>query len=225
MENFKRKITMTKSEALKDLAAVLRESPAPLPKIESGPAPLTPAQAYTNSNQTPAQGSSVTSLLTQLLPSFAGLTGGGGSGISGASLLGSLLGGSSSSFAAASGGGQSNLLGGFGAVLSGGLSPILTGLLGLFGGGGKSAPPPLPLYSAPQSLQLQSGIRGGVVTGSDSNQSGLPRSNSSTAQPQVTLHIQALDTQSIMNRSGDIAQAVRQAMLQSHPINDVVADL
>jgi hypothetical protein len=39
------------------------------------------------------------------------------------------------------------------------------------------------------------------------------------------MHIQAMDTQSIMNRSGDIAQAVRQAMLQSHPINDVVADL
>jgi len=45
------------------------------------------------------------------------------------------------------------------------------------------------------------------------------------SQPQVTLHIQAMDTQSILNRSADIAQAVRQAMLQSHPINDVVADL
>jgi hypothetical protein len=211
---------MTKSEALKDLAAVLRESPTPLPKVESGPAPLTPAQAYVNSNQSSAQGSSVSSLLSQLLPSFTGLATGGGSGGSGSSLLGNLLGG-----LAGSGNRQSSSSGGIGAALGAGLSPVLTGLLGLFGSGDKSTPPPLPLYSAPQSLQLQSAVRGGVVSGSDSNQSGLPRAASSGSQPQVTLHIQALDTQSIMNRSSDIAQAVRHAMLQSHPINDVVADL
>jgi hypothetical protein len=206
---------MTKNEALKDLEAVLRDSPVRLPKIESGPAALTPAQAYRNANQSPAQGSSASSLLTQLLPSFTGIGSGASSGSSGASLLGELL-----------GGGQSSSSGGLGSVLGAGLSPILTGLLGLFGGGSKSAPPQLPLYSAPQSLQLQSGVQGGAVSGADSNQSGLPRATTGGgSQPQVTLHIQAMDTQSIMNRSGDIAQAVRQAMLQSHPINDVVADL
>ena len=84
-------------------------------------------------------------------------------------------------------------------------------------------------------MQLREGLQGGVVRGSDSSaQFGLPRvalpgtsagANPNASQPQVTLHIQALDTQSILNRSTDIAQAVRQAMLQSHPINDVVADL
>ncbi|HEY3741173.1 MAG TPA: hypothetical protein VGL53_15080 [Bryobacteraceae bacterium] len=209
---------MTKNEALTDLAAVLRESPASLPRVESGPAPLTPAQAYRNSNQTPAQSSSVSSLLTQLLPSLTGS--GASSGLSAASLLSGLVSGSSATSSSSSG-----LAGTIGSAIGGGLSPLITSLAGLFGGGSKSTPAPLPLYSAPQSIQLQSAVRGGVVSSADSNQAGLPRSNSSAGQPQLTMNIQAMDSQSIMNRSSDIASAVRQAMLQSHPINDVVADL
>lgn len=197
---------MTKHEALKDLAAVLRVSPVPLSRVKSGPAPLTAAQRYLNSNPTSSPGSGVSSFFSGLLPSFAGF---GRSGSSGGSLLDSLAGGGRS--------------GSSGSVLGAGLSPVLSGLLGLFGGG-KSAQVALPLYSAPRRLQLQSGLQGGVVSGADSGASGLPRA-ASGGQPQVTLNIQALDTQSIMNRSADIAQAVRQAMLQSHPINDVVADL
>lgn len=212
---------MTKNEALTDLAAVLRESPASLPRVESGPAPLTPAQAYRNSNQTPAQGSSVSSLLTELLPSLTGTSASSG-GVSAVSLLGSLITGGT---AGATSPGSSGLAGTIGSVIGGGLSPLITGFEGLFDGGSKKTPSPLPLYSAPQSIQLQSAVRGGVISSADSNQSGLPRSTSSSGQPQVTMNIQAMDTQSIMNRSSDIASAVRQAMLQSHPINDVVADL
>jgi hypothetical protein len=40
----------------------------------------------------------------------------------------------------------------------------------------------------------------------------------------VTIQIQALDSRSIMDRRDDIANAVKEAMLQSHPINDVVAE-
>ena len=199
---------MTKHDALKDLAAVLRDSPRPLARVESGPAPLSAGQRYLTSNPTVAQGKRGTSLFSQLLPSLTGL----GGGSSGSSLLGSLL-----------GGGQGGGSGGAAGAL--GLSPILSGLLGLIGGGKKSGPTPLALYSAPQRTQLQSGLQGGTVSGADVGQSGLSRTNGAVGQPQVTLHIQAMDTQSILNRSTDIAQAVRQAMLQSHPINDVVADL
>jgi hypothetical protein len=202
---------MTKQEALKDLAGVLRDTPAKPPRVESGPAPLTPAQAYGNSNPTAAEGTSASSLLTQLLPSFTGF----GSSAGGSSLLGELL-----------GSGKSSPQGSAADALGLGLSPIISGLAGLFGGGGsKNAPPQLPLYSAPQRLQLQSSLQGGAVSGADSNQSGMPRANNAGSQPQITMHIQAMDTQSILNRSSDIAQAVRQAMLQSHPINDIVADL
>jgi hypothetical protein len=198
---------MTKQEALRDLSAVLRDSPAKLPRVESGPAPLTPAQAYSNANPASTSGSNTaSSLLSQLLPSFTGV----GTGASGGSLLGQLVGSGGTASAAGLG-----------------LSPILSGLLGLFGGGGSNsnAATPLPLYAAPQRLQLQSSLQGGVVSGADSNASGQSRVNNTGSQPQVTLHIQAMDTQSILNRSNDIATAVRQAMLQSHPINDVVADL
>jgi hypothetical protein len=34
-----------------------------------------------------------------------------------------------------------------------------------------------------------------------------------------------MDSQSFMDRSGDIANSVREAMLNLHPINDVVANL
>jgi hypothetical protein len=43
--------------------------------------------------------------------------------------------------------------------------------------------------------------------------------------PQMTLNIQAMDAQSIMDRSGDIAQAVRSAMLNMNSINDVISDM
>ena len=215
---------MTKHDALKDLAAVLRDTPTRVPRIESGPAPLTPSQRFVNLNPAVAQAGRVSSLFTQLLPSLTGL---GGAGASSGSLIGELL-GSRQGNTKGAGGFLGSLLGansqgGAGGALGLGLAPLLTGLLGFFGGGGKSAPPQLTLYSAPQRLQLQAGLQGGVVTGADSNQSGMPRANG--VQPQVTLHIQAMDTQSILNRSTDIAAAVRQAMLQSHPINDIVADL
>ena len=198
---------MTKHQALHELSAVLRETPVALPRVESGPAPLSPAQKYLNSNPMLAgRSNSSSSLFSQLVQATTGL----GGVQSGSSLFDALL--------SRQTGGQGGGLAGFG------LAPIVSGLLGLFGGG-KSAPPPLPLYWAPQRIHAQAGIQGGVVTGADSNQSGMPRANAAFSQPQITLNIQAMDTQSIMNRSTDIAQAVRQAMLQSHPINDVVADL
>jgi len=46
-----------------------------------------------------------------------------------------------------------------------------------------------------------------------------------SAAPQITVHVNAMDSQSFMDRSTDIANAVREAMLNLHPINDVVASL
>ena len=196
---------MTKHEALKELAGVIRESPVRASRLESGPAPLSPLQRYLSSNTASTKASGGSSLFSLLAPTLSGNGGSGGS------LLDAFLGAR-----------QGSSSGGF---LGAGLSPVVSGLLGLFGKGGKSGAPALPLYSAPQRVQVRSGLQGGVVSGADSNQSGGSRLSGGSAQPQVTLHIQAMDTQSILNRSSDIAQAVRQAMLQSHPINDVVADL
>ena len=43
--------------------------------------------------------------------------------------------------------------------------------------------------------------------------------------PQITVNVNAMDSQSFMDHSTDIANAVREAMLNMHPINDVVANL
>jgi hypothetical protein len=43
--------------------------------------------------------------------------------------------------------------------------------------------------------------------------------------PQVTIQIQALDSRSILDRSDDIARAVREAMLHSHSVNDVIGEV
>jgi hypothetical protein len=102
--------------------------------------------------------------------------------------------------------GGSGSLGGLGL-----LSPLLTGLLSLFGGGGsKSEVDPLPVYAPPPSVQISDTLR------------SAPQSS---AAPQVTVNVSAMDSQSFMDRSADIASAVREAMLNLHPINDVVARL
>jgi hypothetical protein len=38
----------------------------------------------------------------------------------------------------------------------------------------------------------------------------------------VTVQIQALDSRSILDRADDIAKALREAMLHSHSVNDVI---
>jgi hypothetical protein len=42
---------------------------------------------------------------------------------------------------------------------------------------------------------------------------------------QITVNVQAMDSQSFLDHSSEIAQAVRNAMLNMSSINDVVSDL
>ena len=49
--------------------------------------------------------------------------------------------------------------------------------------------------------------------------------NGSGAAPQITVNVQAMDARSFMDRSNDIALAVRDAMLNLNSINDVVNEL
>jgi hypothetical protein len=119
-------------------------------------------------------------------------------------------------------------------VLGGGLgllSPLVSGILKLFGGGNSaSAPAPLPYYTAPPSVLMNETLRtptpGGGLTGG-ANPSGVASTSTNQASlaPQITVNVHAMDSQSFMDRSGDIASAVREAMLNLHPINDVVASL
>jgi len=101
------------------------------------------------------------------------------------------------------------------------LSPVVSGLLSLFGAGGsKSEPDLLPVYTPRPSIQISDTLRDSAAPGAMSAASQI-----TSAAPQITVHVNAMDSQSFMDRSTDIANAVREAMLNLHPINDVVASL
>jgi hypothetical protein len=44
-------------------------------------------------------------------------------------------------------------------------------------------------------------------------------------QPHVVVNVNALDTQSFLDRSSDIARAMRDAMLHMHPVNDMISEI
>ena len=121
------------------------------------------------------------------------------------------------------GGVASGLFGGLGL-----LSPLISGIASLFGG--SSAPAPLPIYRAPSPVAINASLNsatpnappaGGAAGASQSTSASTP----APAAPQITVNVTAMDSQSFMDHSTDIANAVREAMLNMHPINGVVATL
>ena len=107
------------------------------------------------------------------------------------------------------GGVASSLLGGLGL-----LSPIISGIASLFGGG-SPAPKPLPIYTPPPPVSISGTVNAGAP----------PAGSQASAGQQVTVNVNALDSKSFMDHSNDIANAVREAMLNMHPINGVVTSL
>lgn len=113
-------------------------------------------------------------------------------------------------------------------VLGSGLSPLLTGIEGLFGGhGGASVP---TTFLMPPAVPLNAGINEPAPTqpfALDYAAGGMPRpaTAGSGGTAQVTVQVQAMDSRSFLDHSDDIAQAVRQAMLQSNVLNDVIREV
>ena len=107
------------------------------------------------------------------------------------------------------------------------LSPLISGIVSLFDGGNSSQPVALTKYIPPNKVNVSAGVSSsdpGQVFGVDSAQGGLPRPVGSSA-PQITVQVQAMDSQSFLDHSNDIALAVRQAMLQSSVLNDVIREV
>jgi hypothetical protein len=109
-----------------------------------------------------------------------------------------------------------------------GVGPLVAGLIGLFGGSKEDAAPVLQPFALPSSIAVDAGIdRDGTVTPINYSQAGLARS-SAVREPQpatIQINVQAMDSRSFLDHSDDIARAVREAMLHSHGLNDVVAEL
>jgi hypothetical protein len=114
-------------------------------------------------------------------------------------------------------------------LTGGALSPLLTGIMSLFGGGGSNAPTPLTPFYLPPTINFQAANAptgsASQLPGADFGQTGDPRAMSQASAPQITIQVQTMDSQSFMDHSQDIAQAVRDAMLNMHSINDVITDL
>ena len=136
-----------------------------------------------------------------------------------------------------------------------GIVPMIGGLLGLFGGGGSTPPTPEKYQMPSSILFESADVGGTLIgedydqmglprvytpntggTGQDSGSSAGTGSNGSGtgsvatpsgngAAPQITLNVQAMDAQSFLDRSNDIAQAVRSAMLNMNSINDVINEV
>jgi hypothetical protein len=123
---------------------------------------------------------------------------GGGSGTSAGSVLGEI----------------------FGSGL--GLSPLLKGLVGLFTGGSSPTPVTLTKYVPPPSIDLEGTLTGGQAAAPSQAAAG---SGPSASGQQITIQVQTMDSQSFLDHSDLIAQAVRQAMLNMNSVNDVVNDL
>jgi len=121
---------------------------------------------------------------------------------------------SSHSALSAASGVASSLLGGFGL-----LSPLISGIASLFGG--SSTPKPLAIYTPPPPVAVDATLNPSVPNPAAAG-SG---SASPASSPQVTVNVNAMDSKSFIDHSDDIANAVREAMLNMHPINGVVASL
>jgi hypothetical protein len=133
-----------------------------------------------------------------------------------------------------------------------GLIPLAGELLGMLGGGGTQAEPKPLKYAMPAPIGFEAADTASGVTEADYDQMGMPRlydamttpggapsgasagesgsasaggASSAAAAPQVTVNVQAMDARSFLDHSSEIAQAVRDAMLNMSSINDVVNEL
>jgi hypothetical protein len=114
-----------------------------------------------------------------------------------------------------------------------GLPGLISGIVGLFRGQ-PAAPAPLVPFIQPEKLALEVANTDDILGGFppvDRDQSGQVRveqqqpSAPVVVQPQITVNVSAMDSQSFLDRSDDIARAVRDAMLRMHPVNDFINEL
>jgi hypothetical protein len=111
------------------------------------------------------------------------------------------------------------------------VSPILGAVFSLFGSRSEEPPPVLPKFYLPEPVRTSAGMinsDGGQIHAVDQNFRGQIRTVGAEQGPpmrQVNVQIQAMDSRSFLDRSDDIARAVREAVLNSHALNDVITEL
>jgi hypothetical protein len=114
-----------------------------------------------------------------------------------------------------------------GTVLSG--LPLVSGLISLFTGGSDetASTTTVAKYVPPAAVSISAGLfnNGTAIEQADTFAGGVPRavaSSSPAAAAAVNVTVQAIDSQSFLDHSDEIADAVRLALLNSHPLGDLV---
>ncbi len=108
------------------------------------------------------------------------------------------------------------------------LGPLWRGIFNIFSGGSSNnEPPTLTPFEFPNPTRTDvsaTSSRDQAPTTVRRDSLGLSQSALPAAQP-VNITIQALDGRSILDRSDDIAAALRKAMMSNHEINDNLGEL
>lgn len=120
--------------------------------------------------------------------------------------------------------GQLSSGGGAGSLLKSGfgLAPLALSIAKLFGDGEETAPT-FEKYELPASRSVSVGNVDGPLQGLPQTVRGA--GGDVRGVPQIVVNVSAMDSQSFMDRSDDIARAVRSAMLHMHPLNDVIDEI
>jgi hypothetical protein len=139
---------------------------------------------------------------------------------------------------------------GFAEGLLGPIPSIISDIAGIFGGGGAKAAPVFPKYELPASIDFQGTVNAsGALDAGDTNQYGDPRdlvSASTAAAPapvasptaapagggsssgghtfHQTFNMQAFDGDGMAAMSDQIAASVRQSLLTSNALSDVITN-
>lgn len=108
------------------------------------------------------------------------------------------------------------------------LNPIVAGLMKIFGGGGgEEAVQTLTKIERPDAVRYQGGVNeqtGWSMGEIDYSANGMPRAVNGRGQTPVVVQVQAIDSQSFLDHRDEIASAVRQALLESHGLGDVMRE-
>ena len=103
-----------------------------------------------------------------------------------------------------------------------GVLPLAGGLLRtLLDGPTEPATTPAVRYSLPGSVRLGTSLGTTFVTDGSVPWAGQLEEATRQTNPTVVINVNALDSRSILDRSDDIASAVRQAMLTYQPFDDI----
>ncbi|MBI5280517.1 MAG: hypothetical protein HY858_02455 [Candidatus Solibacter usitatus] len=108
------------------------------------------------------------------------------------------------------------------------LNPIAGGIAGLFSRGGEAPEPVLTPYVRPPRQQYEAGFgerSAQAVRMADRDERGVSREVSERAARQVVVQVQAMDSRSFLDHTGEIAEAVRRALLESEGLTATLGDL